>query len=258
MDKFRRHFNETKLKQGTFRKQRTPLRLFILICTPVRSSEEGKEGDNEGGDTSAPEDKSEDNDESNGDDSDSKSSRKRYKLALPSESETRTAVDIDNPPVFAAVYRDAATKTDRVVICAGMFGIPDAKDVHVDLDEDDAQTAIISYGWPAALFSPQVMCATWASTDEPQTYYGRLNALDEELAHHRPSYSQAPRTTFRIRLPIPVNPDTSTWKKVGVNSATSGRFVLWELAANKPPYAVPLADKIVSEFVEHEPAETMQ
>ncbi|SPQ99579.1 unnamed protein product (mitochondrion) [Plasmodiophora brassicae] len=173
MDKFRRHFNETKLKQGTF----------------LRSSEEGKEGDNEGGDTSAPEDKSEDNDESNGDDSDSKSSRKRYKLALPSESETRTGVDIDNPPVIAAVYRDAATKTDRVVICAGMFGIPDAKDVHVDLDEDDAQTAIISYGWPAALFSPQVMCATWASTDEPQTYYGRLNALDEELAHHRPSWT---------------------------------------------------------------------
>ncbi|KAJ3117945.1 hypothetical protein HK098_006074, partial [Nowakowskiella sp. JEL0407] len=146
---------------------------------------------------------------------------------------------IFSDPVLTAVYTDPETENERVIVVASLPS--GCSGLNFTLSED-GETAIISYTWPFAMYNTEYMFEKWLVTRQLENYHPKIVAILRELEKVRDTIESAPEGSIRVPLPIPVQTDTRTFKKNGLQKKDGSVIFIAELQAHQKSYAITAED----------------
>lgn len=132
------------------------------------------------------------------------------------------------PPTIPCVYTDSVTKQEHCLIVLILY--PGVKGLNVDLvveDNGPEQTLVATYNWPASMYDVTSMFKDDA-TDTMIAIEGEpdVQAVEKALQQFRSNMEDAPIATVKVKLPVEVKSDPTTWKK-SFNKKDDGGIIVF-------------------------------
>lgn len=165
--------------------------------------------------------------------------QKHSKKDVELEPEKPPSVNCVQPPVLTSTYTDCDSKQDKCVVVLALFS--GVKGINIDVivkDGGPEQTLLVTYNWPISMYDVSSMFKkdgggrALAEIGDPI-----VQAIEKELKKYPPV------ATIKVKLPVEVNCDPSSWKKMFNKKADGGVIVFLEFDCIRKEYAISKDEK---------------